>query len=370
MSRPDLALFAATSGHSGVDRIVANLLPALAAHGLRIDLLGIRGHGPCLDPLPAGVRRIDLGRDHVLPALPALVRYLRRERPRVLLSDKDKVNRTALWARRLAGGDTRGYVRLGTTVSTNLASRPLFDRLTQRWSMRTFYAWADGVLVPSQGVAADFAAFAGLPRTRIQVVPNPVVTPQLQALAAAPPPHPWLLDSAVPVILGVGELSERKDFATLLRAFARLHATRPCRLLIYGEGRRRGQLAALAAELGVAADVALPGFIANPYPAMAHAAAFALTSRWEGLGIVLVEALALGTPAVACDCPSGPREVLADGRHGPLVAVGDDAALAAALAGLLDAPPAREQLVAAAAAYSVEASARAYAAALGLEPTP
>ena len=365
--RPDLALFAATSGHSGVDRIVANLLPALAGLGLRIDLLNIRGHGPRLDPVPDGVRVVDLGRAHVWPALPALVAYLKRERPRVLLSDKDKVNRAALAARALAGGDTRAFVRLGTTVSHNLASRPWFDRAVQTLSMRSLYRFAAGVLVPSQGVAGDFAAFTGLLRARIHVVPNPVVTPHMQALAAGAPGHPWLTDGGAPVILGVGELSARKDFATLLRAFARLRRQRPCRLLILGEGRRRERLLALAAELGVADDLALPGFVANPYPAMRAAAAFALTSQWEGLGIVLVEALALGTPVVACDCPSGPREVLADGRYGPLVAVGDDAALAAALAGLLDAPPPPALLAEAAAPYTVEASARAYARALGLE---
>lgn len=366
MTRPDLALFAATSGHSGVDRIVANLLPALAGQGLRIDLLNIRGHGPRLDPVPDGVRVVDLGRAHVWPALPALVRHLKRERPRVLLADKDKVNRAALAARLLAGGDTRVFVRLGTTVSHNLASRPWPDRLVQTVSMRSVYRFAAGVLVPSHGVADDFAAFSGLPRARIHVVPNPVVTPHMQALAAETAPHAWLTDGGAPVILGVGELSARKDFATLIRACARLRRTRPCRLLILGEGRRRDRLLALAAELGVADDVALPGFVANPYPAMRAAAAFALTSQWEGLGIVLVEALALGTPVVACDCPSGPREVLADGRYGPLVAVGDDAALAAALAGLLDTPPDAAVLAEAAAPYTVEASARAYAQALGL----
>lgn len=362
----DLAIFTATSGHSGVDRIVANLVPALASLGLRVDVLKIRGHGPSLEHVPPGVRIVDLDSDHVLSALPGLVRYLRRERPRALLSDKDKVNRTALWARALARTATRGYVRLGTTVSTNLASRGIVDRAVQRWSMRTFYRWADGVVVPSQGVADDLGAFARLPCELIRVVPNPVVGPDMAALARAQAPHPWLEDPTVPVVLGVGELSERKDFATLIRAFARLRQARPCRLLIFGEGRRRGELGALAEALGVAADVALPGFTANPYAAMSRAAVFALTSRWEGFGIVLAEALALGTPAVACDCQSGPREILRDGAVGRLVPVGDHAALADALAATLDAPPARDTLVDAARPYTAEGSARAYAAALGL----
>jgi len=364
---PRLAIFLATSGHSGVDRVMTNLIGEFARRGLAVDLVQIANHGPHMETVPEGVRLVDLGTAHVAPAFLPLVRYLRRERPRALLSDKDKVNRTALWARRFARGETRVVVRLGTTVSVNLASRTAFDRAVQRWSMRRFYRWADAVVVPSEGVANDLAAFASLSREQIRVVPNPIVTPEMARLARPQPDHPWFTQGAPPVILGVGELSERKDFATLVRAFARLRPRRPCRLVILGEGRRRGELERLAADLGVANDVSLPGFAPNPYPYMARAAAFALTSRWEGLGIVLVEALALGTPVVACDCPSGPREVLADGRHGPLVPVGDDVALAEALAGLLAHPPPREVLQAAAQPFSAEVSARAYAAALGLE---
>ena len=363
--KTDLAVFAATSGHSGVDRVLQNLVPAIARLGLKVDVLGVEGHGPRFEHLPAGVRRVPLGAAHVNSAIPALVRYLRRERPAALLSDKDRVNRAALLARALAHVPTRVGVRLGTTVSVNLASRGAVERHIQSASMRWLYPAADAILVPSAGAADDLAAHARLPRSRISVVPSPIVTPRMLERADEAPAHPWFCDGGPPVILGVGELSERKDFATLLRAFARLRRERLCRLVIFGEGRRRGELEALAAELGVAEDLALPGFVANPYPCMARAAVFALASRWEGMPVVLIEALALGTPSVACDCPSGPREVLAGGEVGGLVPVGDDAALAAALATQLDHPTPREASRAAVAGYTDEGSARIYLAALG-----
>ncbi len=361
----DVAVFAATSGHSGVDRVLRNLVPAMCREGARVDVLSVEGHGPRFDGVPEGARVVPLGARHVATALPALARYLRRERPAALLADKDRVNRAALAARWLARTPTRVALRLGTTVSVNLASRGLWERILQTASMRWLYPGADAVLVPSAGAADDLAAYSRLPRERIRVVPSPVVTARLHGLAAEPPAHPWLADGGAPVILGVGELSERKDFATLLRAFARVRAGRPCRLVILGEGRRRSELERLAAELGVAGDVALPGFIANPYPCMARAAVFALASRWEGMPVVLIEALALGTPSVACDCPSGPREVLAGGRVGPLVPVGDVSALAEALAAQLARPTPRERSRAAVEAYGDAASARAYLAALG-----
>jgi glycosyltransferase involved in cell wall biosynthesis len=362
----DLAIFAATSGHSGVDRVLRNLVPAIAARGLRVDVLGIEGHGPCWQGLPDGVRAVALGARHVNSALPALIRYLRRARPGAMLSDKDRVNRAAIIARALAGVDCRLAVRLGTTVSVNLASRGRLERWVQTWSMRTLYRRADVVLVPSYGAAEDLARHARLPRGRIRVVPSPILTPDLALRAAAPAGHPWLDAPALPVILGVGELSGRKDFATLVRAHARLRERRPCRLLILGEGRRRGELERLAETLGTREAVALPGFVADPYPYMARAAVFALSSRWEGMPVVLIEALALGAPVVACDCPSGPRELLDGGRLGELVPVGDAAALAAALERALDAPPARAERIAAVQPYAVERSAAAYLEALGL----
>jgi glycosyltransferase involved in cell wall biosynthesis len=363
----DLAIFAATSGHSGVDRVLRNLVPAIAALGLRVDVLGVAGHGPVFPALPDGVRHLPLGAAHVNTAIPALVRYLRAERPAAMLSDKDRVNRAALLARALARVPTRVGVRQGTTVSVNLASRRASERWLQTASMRWIYPFADAVLVPSAGAADDLAAYARLPRERIHVVPSPIVTPTLKLRAAEGVDHPWFADGAPPVILGVGELSERKDFATLVRAFARVRAERPCRLLILGEGRRRQELETLASTLGVREDVALHGFVPNPYPFMRRAAVFALASRWEGMPVVLIEALGLGRPCVACDCPSGPREVLDGGRVGPLVPVQDDARFAEALRRQLDAPTPEADARAAVAGYTDVASARAYLAALGFE---
>ena len=160
----------------------------------------------------------------------------------------------------------------------------------------------------------------------------------------------------------------RKDFATLIRAFALLRKSRECRLVILGRGRLRDDLLRLAGELGVAEDVDLPGFVSAPYSFMAHAALLAFTSLWEGLGFVIIEALAVGTPVVATDCPSGPREILQDGRFGKLVATGSPPELAVAMAETLDAPPPRDFLRDAAMPYEIERSASAYLRALGLDP--
>jgi glycosyltransferase involved in cell wall biosynthesis len=158
------------------------------------------------------------------------------------------------------------------------------------------------------------------------------------ALARQAPDHPWLAPGQPPVILGVGRLSQAKDFPTLIRAFAKVRSRRAVRLIILGEGEARVELEALVGELGLADDVALPGFRENPMSYMAASALFVLSSAWEGLPTVLIEALAAGTRVVSTDCPSGPREILQGGLLGTLVPVGDATALADAMTDALDRP--------------------------------
>jgi glycosyltransferase involved in cell wall biosynthesis len=366
ISGPVIAFFLATSGHSGVDRVMKNLITEIAGRGIHIDLLRISRHGPHFKSVPENVRLVELGTSHVNTSFLPLVRYLRHVRPSALLSDKDRVNRVALWARRIAGVDTRVAVRMGTTVSENLAKRGWLDRKLQYFSIRRFYPWADAVLVPSQGAAEDLVRIGGLNPARVRVVPSPIVNDRLYRMAEEDPGHPWLVDASVPIVLGVGELCERKDFATLLKAFALLRKKRPARLIILGEGRKRESLLELAAQLGVAGDFDLPGFQANPYAFMARASLFALTSRCEGAPVVLMEALACGTPVVSTDCRSGPREILQGGRLGPLVPVGDFSALAREMEERLDVAEPRELLREGAEPYRVSNSANRYLEALGV----
>jgi glycosyltransferase involved in cell wall biosynthesis len=368
MTRP-LAIFAATSGHSGVDRVFANLVPQLDRWGVRVDLLRIRGHGPefSLDDL-RNCRLVDLGVAHVTSSLPAVARYLRRERPAALLCDKDRVNRAAILARALARVDTRLAVRLGSTMSVNLARRNRWDRWVQETSIRRLYPHADCIIVPSQGVADDLISYLGVAPGHIRVVPSPVLTPRLEERAREGMDHPWFAPGEPPVVLGVGELSFRKDFQTLVRAFALVRRRRPCRLVILGRGRYRDELLALADQLGVAADLDLPGFCANPYAYMARAGLFVLSSRWEGMPVALVEALAVGTPVVSTDCPSGPREILAGSGLGGLVPVGGVEEMADAIARWMGAAPPAEDFRRAIEPYRVEASAREYLRALGFSP--
>lgn len=366
---PRLAVLITDFGDGGVERMLVNIARGLAGCGIRVDFLVKETHLPYLTTLPPRVRLIDLRSSAEGGLLRALIAYLRESGPDVLLSAKSVDDRLAIRARAAAGAATRVALRTGTNLSARLAVRgknPL-RRWLERRRVRRLYARADHVICVSQGVADDLARITGLAREAIRVPHNPVITPELLELARAPAPHPWLADEPrLPVVLGAGGLRRQKNFPFLLRAFARLREHRICRLIILGEGRQRAQLCRLAERLGVAEDVSLPGFVANPYAYMARSALFVLSSYWEGSPNVLTEAMAVGTPVVATDCPSGPREILDGGRYGELVGIDDADALAAAMARTLASPPPAERLRAAVRPYTLAHSAREYLDALGL----
>ncbi|MBV9344120.1 MAG: glycosyltransferase family 4 protein [Gammaproteobacteria bacterium] len=207
---------------------------------------------------------------------------------------------------------------------------------------RLFYRRADALVVQTQGIAAWFAARLGT-QVPVIVIPNPV--PPVDALAAG------RVEPGAGFLLAAGRLAPQKGFDVLIRAFAAVAQRLPeLRLLIAGEGAELERLRALAAEVGVPERVVFIGQVAHLAALMKSAVAFVLPSRYEGFPNVLVEALAVGAPCVASDCPGAVREILADGAYGILVPPGDSSALADAIARLVVDPQLRAQYSAAAAA--------------------
>jgi glycosyltransferase involved in cell wall biosynthesis len=326
------AIFVRSLSGGGAERAMLNLARGIADRGHRVDLLLARADGPYLGDVPASVRLIDLEASRTLLSLGPLMRYLKQECPRALLSSMNYANIVALWAheQNTPSVSTRNSIRWRQRMMPSL--------------MRRFYPWADGITAVSEGVGSDLARIVRLSEDRIQVIHNPVARPEIRDLMLEGVEHPWFQPGGPPVLLAVGSLTAQKDFPTLIEAFGEVRKARPGRLVILGEGRDRRLLETLISKLGLEKDVDLPGFTNNPYAYMRRASAFVLSSKWEGLPTVLIEALYCGTPVIATDCPSGPREILAGGEHGRLLPVGDFSSLVrsldAALAGeLRPAPP-------------------------------
>ncbi|MGI9510964.1 MAG: glycosyltransferase [Geminicoccaceae bacterium] len=345
----------------GAERSIVTLANAFAERQMKVDLVLARASGPFLSNVSPSVDVIELKAKRNAFSLPGFIGYLRRASPKAVISAIDDMNFIALLGARLANSDTRTIVTIRSTLSQsfkgskNWRGRYVAPLLTSR-----FYRRADAVVAVSGGVADDLAENFDLPRENIEVIYNPVVTPELIEDSKAPLDHPWFAEGEPPVILGVGRLITAKNFPSLIRAFAAIRKRSPARLMILGEGPERSSLEALVQELGIDDDVALPGFAKNPFSYMRQAGLFVLSSRWEGLPGVLIQALACGCPVVSTDCPSGPREILEGGRFGLLVPPEDDQALSDAILKALASPVDREMLLKRANCFDVDSAATSY----------
>ena len=333
-----ISFFIRSLNGAGAQRVMVRLATGFAEAGFAVEVVTLQPEGNFREELSPKVTLTTLGPKRILGAIPALARHLRRERPSAMLVTEPASNVAVVLAKLLSRSPSRIMIRESSYPSVTVKGSSF---RSTRFAYRLapfFYRHADVIVAIASDMTDDLARFARLDSARITTIPlNPVVTPMLRECAADTPDHPWF-DGDIPVVLGVGRLDYQKDFATLLRAFDRVRATRPCRLLILGDGPLRAELEAVRAESAYAGDIDLPGFVGRPFSYMAHCDAFVLPSRYEGLPNVLIEALACGAPVVATDCPSGPREVLSSGEYGRLVPVGDVEAMATAIEATLDDP--------------------------------
>jgi len=360
-----IALFLPLLSVGGAQRVFFRLARGFAQHGHEVDLVLANASGPLRSEAPAEANLVDLGASRVLWSIPRLAGYLRERRPHALLATIAHANLAAIAAKRLAGGSTLVAIREASTPDAERRSRRSLKIAAVDLLRSRYYAKADAIIANSHGVAESLRRHNRLPSEKIRVIYNPVVSPKLLQLAQQPLAHPWFSDTTHPVVLGVGRLTREKDFPTLLRAFAIARRDQPMRLVIVGDGEERPRLCALAQQLGVDQEVLLVGFDPNPYRYMRRASMFVLSSRWEGLPNALIEAMACGTPVISTDCPSGPREILEDGKWGKLVPVGDPNKLAEAIIDTLDNPPTYNPAVRAA-DFSVERAVESYLTILGL----
>lgn len=337
----------------GAERVAVNLANNFAQRGYAVDMVLLVASGAFLTDLRPEVRVVDLQVKRIRWALLPLVRYLRQARPSALLACMWPLTIVAVWARRLARVPTHLVVAEFTTWSRDEIASSSWGRWHVGTSMHYAFPIADAILAVSLGAADDLAHFANLQRSSITVIYTPVVgderSPSNEPLA----PDGWWSGTHRRVI-AVGALKAIKDYSTLLVAFAQLCKSVEARLLIVGTGERRLELEAQVRQLGLADIVFMPGFVEDPTPYYQHADLHVLSSTGEGLPTVIIEALAVGTPVVSTDCPSGPREILCHGKFGRLTPVGDAPAFAVAMAESLAATHDRVALRARAQDFSID----------------
>ena len=343
----------------GVERIRIVLAHEFALAGHEVEFVLMQARGELLEEARESFSVVDLAttRARALPL--ALARYLRRRRPDALLAAMWPLTVLAPLAARLSGHRYKVLVSEHNSLSVQYRDWGRAHRVAMRASMAVGYRLADHRVGVSLGVATDIATLSGLRRDAFDVINNPVPPrPEPSSQVIRDTEALWSSHRGARIVT-VGSMKAQKNHPLLLRAFARLD--RPDALLMFvGDGAGRDALLSLAQELGVADRVILAGFHRDPTSFYKTADLFVLSSDYEGFGNVIVEALACGTPVVSTDCPSGPGEILDDGRFGRLVPVGDAGAMAEAIDVALDTSADRAALMGRATDFLPEIAARKY----------
>ena len=303
----------------------------LEEKGHKVDLILASATGSYLKNVPTSLHSINLNSKRVFGSTLKLAAYFRRHHPDCIISSLPHVNLVSVFAKIISSSKSTLILVEHNTLSQSIANATSLRGRHLDKLMRLVYPQANQIIAVSKGVADDLATTIGIPRGKIRVIYNPVVTPRLLVDAHATLDHPWFQKSTPPVILGVGRLTHAKNFQSLVQAFALVRKDYDTKLVILGDGPERIPIMNLAIKLGVNRELLLPGFVGNPYQYMNKAAVFALSSLWEGLPTALIEALACGTQVVSTDCLSGPKEILQGGRWGTLVPINDEDALANAI---------------------------------------
>jgi len=352
-------------GAGGIGRDMLNLMNGCAAAGVEVHALLETAENPDLGDLDPAVIRHQRALGSGRAGRERLRAFLRELAPQAVMANKDRP--AGLLVAAVTGLDPRPrtLIRVGIHQPAKLAHRNPVARWRSRRMLRATYPRADVLVGVSEGVCAGLREILGDAAPPIRCIYSPLDLAGIAAKAREAPVHPWFRERRGPLLVSVGRLSRMKDQATMLRALALLPPDH--RLVIFGEGNQRPHLTALVRELGLAGRVDLPGHSPNPFAHMARADLFVLSSRFEGFCNALLEALVVGTPGVATDCPSGPREILDDGRYGPLVPVGQPRALADAILTALADPPSRSDLRAAVARLGLEGALDKYLEALGFQ---
>jgi glycosyltransferase involved in cell wall biosynthesis len=344
----------------GAERIHILLANHWNAQGIKVDFVLMQQRGELIGLLSDGIEIIDLGAERIKGVILPFAQYLRKTRPNIVIAAMWPLTSAAVLSWRLAGKPGRLYLSDHTHLSISCVQELKMPLWCLRAVIRLTYPAASGLIAVSEGVKQDMCRLGGFADSQVRRIYNPV--------AIGVSPHRELKTVRQKVwgvgfdqhILSIGRLDVQKDYATLIRAFSLLPSALNAKLIILGEGELRCELELLIQQLGLRSRVVMPGFVADVYTWLRTSDLFVLSSRWEGFGNVIVEALECGVPVVSTNCQSGPAEILENGRIGRLVPIQNPAALATGIAESLRNPINRERLMRRARDFSVSEIADQY----------
>tara|TARA_B100000886_G_C20404714_1_gene484202 strand:+ start:436 stop:1539 length:1104 start_codon:yes stop_codon:yes gene_type:complete len=326
-----ISLFIPSLQAAGAEKIVVNLANSFSEKGYDIDLVVLKNTGYYFKKINSKVKIINLKTSRALFALYPLIKYLKKNNPDVLLSSLSHLNIISIIAGLFNKNKTKVLVVEHNDLRNDFKRKFNLKKKLVSLLILITYRKAYKVIAVSNGVLEYILSIVDLDISKIKVIHNPIFEQSIIKMSKDRADHKWLINKNKPVILGVGRLTEQKNFELLIKAFVEVRKKIDTRLIIIGDGHLKNNLMSLIDSLELQNYVSLPGFVKNPYAFMANSSLFVLSSNYEGFGNVIVEAMACGTPIVSTDCFSGPSEILQNGYWGTLVPVKNLSALANAI---------------------------------------
>lgn len=361
--RTKVCFFVGSMTLGGIGKLTLHLMEEFLKRNIAVDLFLMKGGGEYIEQVPKNVR-VFIEEGSYFRRIRKFITYLNKEKPVISISARQRQDLVNILSCLLSFGKTRPIITIHTNVSVeNLIHNKFRTRGIHVVTLsKLLYKIPKKFIAVSKGVADDFAHRTGVKRTLIKVIHNPVYRSNIEISKPekAPQTYEKLMSEGRKYIIAVGRLTQQKDFSTLIKAFNIVRKRENVALVVLGEGPLRGTLENEIAELRLEKDVFLLGFVNNPYYYIKKAEAFVLSSRWEGFGIVIVEAMVVGTPIISTNCPSGPDEILENGKYGRLVPVENPEEMAEAIIDTLNTPHDPELLIEKAKDFSIEKIAQEY----------
>lgn len=323
----------------GAEKLFIDLANHYGKAGLRVTIVCAKAEGPYLQRIRPEVELVDLKSSRVVFSIIPLWRYLGSENPDAIMANMSYANIALIIASMLPSRfNGRVIVEEVAQLERGRELRNAFRESIVMVLMKLLYTKADSVIGITKCISEQIGRMTRVGMDKIKTIPGLVDIKEITKHENEDQDHPWLSEKQVPVIIAIGRFLPEKDFHSLLKAFSKLRERRSARLIILGEGKQRPELEELAIELKISEDVSMPGFTNNPGAFLSRSDLFVLSSRFEGFGIVVIEAMAVGCNVVTTDCSTGPIDIVGNGQYGTVVPVGDVDAMATAMEYRLDNP--------------------------------
>lgn len=351
-----IAFFSYDMRVGGAEKMILTLLPQFIKAGYFIDLVLIKKAGAFLSDIDPRVNIISLKKEHVSQSLIPLIRYFKKSKPDVFISNLTHLNIVTIIAKIFSGTCSKIIITEHNTITANNLENGGKESILVFLS-KFLYPLADKTVVVSEGAAQNLIDAIRINPNKVQNIYNPIDIDHIHLLAKEQINESWLTEKSIPVLIAVGRLEQQKNFSFLMDVFQTLIKKRKARLLILGEGSERQMLEQQMIAYGIENEVKLPGIKTNPYPYISNADILVCTSKYEGFNITLAESLACGTPVISMNCPYGPAEILDNGTYGQLISPGDQDGMVNAIIAAIDHPeslPSKEKLMERAKRFSAE----------------